>query len=433
MITWKHRLCALIGLSGFFLLVYGFANAWTAERESVGVVYFAWEGWIPFVSWMIIPYLSIDLFFVLAPFLIVDRRELHLFCARGGTVILAAGVCYLLFPLTLAVERPVPEGLLGMLWMIFIAMDQPHNLMPSLHIALGTIPAAVFLVHFRGWRRGLLVGWFILIGISTLTTYQHHFVDIYTGLLLGLLSLHLIRKTPQLWHPSINWVASGGYAAGGLFTGIVLVIGWPESFWLLWPLLAMGLASASSLGFLPASPIKRDGRLVPVSQLLWSPVLFGQWLSWLYYRRKSPPWNEVVPGVYLGRLLTAREAQELAGKGIHAVLDVAAEFSESPVLREKIYSQMEWRDLTAPTQSELRAAAYFIHKHRSRKVYVHCKAGYSRSAAAVGAYLLLHGAVASLKEVEIALHAARPGIVLRPEIRSAWQQLMVSREEVQAP
>ena len=38
-------------------------------RHDVGTFAFAWERFIPFVPVMVVPYMSIDLFFVAAPFL----------------------------------------------------------------------------------------------------------------------------------------------------------------------------------------------------------------------------------------------------------------------------------------------------------------------------------------------------------------------------
>ena len=86
---------ASVGLSLLFLLVYGACLWVTARRDDVRVFYFAWERAIPFVPFMILPYMSIDLFFVAAPFLFRNARELKVFVARVASAIFLAGICFL--------------------------------------------------------------------------------------------------------------------------------------------------------------------------------------------------------------------------------------------------------------------------------------------------------------------------------------------------
>jgi len=65
-------------------------------------------------------------------------------------------------------------------------MDQPFNLAPSLHAAFTVILSAKYAAHINGLPRALLLTWFALVGLSTLTTYQHHAFDLVTGALLGI-------------------------------------------------------------------------------------------------------------------------------------------------------------------------------------------------------------------------------------------------------
>jgi membrane-associated phospholipid phosphatase len=419
MISWKRRVGACAGLSLLFLVVYSWCNSFTAQREDVGVIYFAWERHIPFVPWMTIPYLSIDLFFIAAPFLVTGRDELREFCQRIIFVIVVAGLSYLVFPLTLAVERPVIEGPLGVVWAWFIGMDQPHNLMPSLHIALRTILAAVYARHLTGKWHLAVAFWFSLIGLSTLLTYQHHFIDVFTGFLLGLLANLVIREGMFRRHPEQNRFMSRFYAGLSGIVLLLLALGWPSSFWLLWPVLSFALAALAYAGFLAVLPRKEKGRLLFADRLLWAPVLFGQWLSWHYYRKKSSRWNRVAPGVILGRLLVSGELPELEKEGVRAVLDLTGEFSETPGLLKLEYLNIPLRDLTAPSFEEMSLAADFIHRHAGSGVYVHCKAGYSRSVAAVGAYLLKSGLAPDAAAAETQIRLARPDVVIRPEISRA--------------
>src|ERR1043165_4939762 len=76
------------GLSVLFLVVYGGCNWVTAHRADVGTLYFEWERNIPFVPFFILPYMSIDLFFMVAPFLCRTDRELSILAKRIATAII---------------------------------------------------------------------------------------------------------------------------------------------------------------------------------------------------------------------------------------------------------------------------------------------------------------------------------------------------------
>ena len=57
-----------IGLSLLFVVVYSTTNWLASQRAHVGAWYYQWELAIPFVPLMIIPYMSVALLFVVAPF-----------------------------------------------------------------------------------------------------------------------------------------------------------------------------------------------------------------------------------------------------------------------------------------------------------------------------------------------------------------------------
>ena len=135
---------ASVLLSLLFLAVYSGTNWLTSQRSDVGTWYYEWERLIPFVPLMLIPYMSIDLFFVAAPFLCRDRRELATFCRRVTLAIIVAGVCFLVMPLKLGIDRPRLEGWMGAIFGWFFATDLPYNLCPSLHIALRTLLAETY-------------------------------------------------------------------------------------------------------------------------------------------------------------------------------------------------------------------------------------------------------------------------------------------------
>jgi len=176
---------ASVGLSLLFLVVYGGCIWITSRRHDVGVFYFEWERQIPFVAFFILPYLSIDLFFVAAPFFLPNGNELKLFGRRVAAAIMIAGSCFLLLPLRFAFPRPRVSGWLGATFEWFRGLDAPFNLFPSLHAALCLLLLQVYARQLRGVLRAATIFWFVLIALSPLLTHQHHVIDIGGGFALA--------------------------------------------------------------------------------------------------------------------------------------------------------------------------------------------------------------------------------------------------------
>lgn len=415
-------LVASFGLSLLFVAVYGLCNWITSQRHDVGTLYFEWERFIPFLSWMILPYLSIDLFFVAAPFFCVDQRELAVLSFRISAAIVIAGICFLLFPLRFAFDRPQAVGWLGAAFDWFRGMDLPYNLVPSLHLALRTILAEHYALHTRGlWRFASNV-WFFLIGISTLFTYQHHVIDVVTGFALGVYCIYFIRESERIAVVPNHRVGLR-YFAGATVLSLLVVVCWPWGALLFWPAISLGIAAAAYLGIGPSVFRKTNGRLHWSARFVLAPYLLGQKISLHYYRRHCQPWNVVTPELWIGRVLNNREASAAAALGVNSVLDLTAEFSEAPSFRALAYRNIPVLDLTAPTAEQLAEMVAFLEQESKKGiVYCHCKIGYSRSAAAAAAYLLKTGKVTTVRQALARLQQVRATIVARPEIVSALSE-----------
>lgn len=415
------------GLSLLFLAVYGSCNWITAQRSDVGTWYFEWERLIPFVPLMILPYMSIDLFFVGGPFLCRDRAELRTLRSRIVLAILVAGAGFLLLPLRFAFERPVTTGWLGALFDGFRTLDQPHNLVPSLHIALRSILVDLYARHTAGLLRAGMHVWFSLIGFSTVLTYQHHIVDVVAGFALAAVCFWAIRESSSKLPVTPNPRVATLYLGGAVVAGGLAATAWPWTAVLLWPAVSLAVVGVAYLGVGPEIFRKAHGRLPLSTWLVLGPCLLGQFASLQYYRRQCRPWDEAAPGVLIGRRLSGTEARLAVGAGVTAVLDLTAEFSEAAPFLRLAYCNVPILDLTAPTSEQLAAATAFIAEHaRTGVVYVHCKIGYSRSAAVVGAHLLATGQVATVADAEARLRRARPSIVIRPEAMAALRRFALA-------
>ncbi|NIF26146.1 phosphatase PAP2/dual specificity phosphatase family protein [Pantoea sp. Tr-811] len=421
----------LLLLGPLFFISYGLANTLTAGRSDVGSLVFAWEQRMPLWPWTIIPYWSIDLLYGLSFLLPRSRREMD----RHALALLSAQVicifCFLLLPLRFTFERPPLDGLFGWLFDVLMGFDKPFNQAPSLHITLLVILWAMFARHLQGqpWR-WLMHGWMALIGVSVLTTWQHHFIDLPTGALAGFFCLWLWPSQGQLpWQaarlarvPKRWWLALA-YALGALLcAGLAFGLGgaW---LWLAWPALSLGLV-ALNYAVLGASGFQKrdDGRLSCAAIGLFAPYLAGAWLNSRLWTWRQPRPDEVCDGVFLGRIPGCRSPAAHT-----AIVDLCGELP-CTVTRQQAYRVFPALDLIAPDSALLHAAATSIEQLRQQgPLLVCCALGYSRSASAVAAWLIITGRCADADQAERTIRQARPGIVLHPAHRQVLQQLGAQR------
>jgi len=415
-----NALAASVGLSVLFLVVYGWCNWFTAQRGNVPSLFFEWERSIPFVPLMIVPYMSIDLFFVAAPFLCRSDRELATFSKRIVAAILIAGICFLLFPLRFAFARPHPSGWLGAFFDWFRGMDQPYNLLPSLHIALRTILAEIYARHTRGILRSASNIWFVLIGFSAVLTYQHHVMDVVAGFALGAYCLYFIPERAPHLPVTANRRLGAYYVISALIVAGFVFLWWQWGALLIWPLTALAITAAAYIGWGSAIFRKTDGRVPWTTWWALGPCLLGQHLSLMHYRRQCRAWDQLSPQVWIGRMLNNSEAATAVRLGVTAILDLTAEFSEARPFRILRYRNIQILDLTAPRLDQLQEMAAYIEEESGKGiVYIHCKIGYSRTAAAAAAYLLSSGMVGTVSQAMDLVRQVRPTVVVRPEILAA--------------
>lgn len=427
---WKQAALWLACLAPFFYLSYGFANHLASLRTDVGSVVFDWERQVPFVAWTIVPYWSINLFYGLSLFLCRTRDELLAHGRRLLTAQLVAVSCFLLFPLGFTFTRPPTDGIPGLFFAALTSFDKPFNQAPSLHIALLIVLWDLYRRLLPTRWHWLLHGWSWLIAISVLTTYQHHFIDIPTGALLGLLCLWLwpldgpsplrgLRLTddPRRRRLALSYAlgAAGCFALAGGLAGIAL--------WLCWPGTALLLVALNYLLF-GAAGFQKDarGRLSFAARWLLMPYRLGAWINARLWTRREPPAVRVASGLLLGRMPTTGEAKRL---GITHVVDLSAELSSPYDVAVRAVPML---DLIVPDAAQLRVAAEAIEAQRlaagdTGTVLVCCALGYSRSAAAAAAWLLHTGRSERVDEAIERLRRERPNLVLYDAHRLALASL----------
>ena len=416
----------LVGLGLVFYTTYPFANWVASQRTNVPSIVFAWEHSIPFLPWTIIPYWTTNLFYAASVPLCRTRRELDSHARRLLTAQLVAVSCFLAFPLKFSWPKPDTSGLFGAFFEALGAFDKPFNQAPSLHVALTVILWAFYAkILPRPWR-WLFGGWSILVVGSVLTTFQHHFIDIPTGLLLGLTCIWLFPSTGgtplRAWgltrDPRRRRLASF-YALAALILAALAALLGGVALWLLWPAFALAAVALAYFALGPALFGKTgDGTMPQAVQWLLGPYLLGAWLNSRLWTRTDAAMVEIVPDLFLGRFPSARDIRPFA-----AVVDLTAELPRPAYAGA--WRNIAMLDLVAPAPSALRTAAEAIEELRSRgPVLVCCALGYGRSAATLATWLVRSGRAADSAAALKLLRAKRPRLHVNAAQRAAIEEAL---------
>jgi protein-tyrosine phosphatase len=421
---WMAAAGYMLALSAFFFLSYGLANWTTNQRSYVPSLVFGWEHSIPFLAWTIVPYWSLDLFYCMSFFVCRTREELDRHVTRLVTAQIIAVSVFMFMPLRFTFERPETNGFFGWMFTALTSFDKPFNQAPSLHLSLAVILAAKYSAYLKGFERRLLQALFVVIGASALTTYQHHFIDIATGLWLGALCCALVPEESGIQdeaHQERHPALSSLYVTGSfiLAAAAARMGGW--AWWLLWPSGACLILAGIYWTGRPMLFRKRNGSLPSTMLWLLAPYVAAAWLNSRWWTRRDPAACEIAPGVWIGRLPSSAEIKVLP---VGSIVDLTAELPLR--VGDARYRHVPVLDLTVPTVGQLDAAVALIDSFETdRPTLVCCALGYSRSAAAAAAWLVAKGRASSVDAAIASIQERRRKVVLTEAHRArlaTWAQ-----------
>ena len=346
--AFKASLLKLALIGALFYTSYGLSNHYAASLAYVPEVAFAWERGIPFWAWTIVPYWSLNLMYAAAFFLCRNACEQNRYVARLVSAQIIATTCFMLFPLHFGWPKPPTDGLWGVMFDSLVAFDLPYNQSPSLHIALSIIVGAFYWTRFPKIRLPIFL-WQSLIALSVLTTYQHHFIDVPTGALLGWLVLWAIpqhgvspfrrpfdtqgrlktseasfceaktseasfceAKTPPKTRSREIKIAML-YLAGAALSALPSLFGgaW---LWMLWVSVSLSVVAFAYLtGNAAVFQKQADGRLSAAATVLLLPYLVGVRLNMAYWLCRKAKTAQVRDGVWIGSISGVAEIQHCGG------------------------------------------------------------------------------------------------------------------------
>ena len=168
----------------------------------------------------------------------------------------------------------------------------------------------------------------------------------------------------------------------------------------------------SSYGFKSTAVFGKnnDGKLAPAHRAFMFPYLLYTRFTWniLRYVIREDVFNELIPGVFIGRRTVAGE---LPGN-IKLIIDLTCEFDEADeVKKQREYICFQMLDGFAPRPLELKKLIERI-KNYDGDIYIHCAQGHGRTGLAACALVLSKGLAKTPKEAVDLVISKRPKVRL---------------------
>jgi hypothetical protein len=185
--TWDRLATGLVGVPivqiAFFPIYLGCA-AVTAMRDGPLRLYADWELAIPFWPFMIVPYLSMFVLFLM-PVLQLDAGELRELVRRLVIASVIGGIVFLALPAQLGFPEHTDAGIWQGLYDGVYRLDNRFNTVPSFHVIYTASILLAFIDVATPGLRWLYLAWLVVVCASTVLTHRHHLTDVAAGLAIA--------------------------------------------------------------------------------------------------------------------------------------------------------------------------------------------------------------------------------------------------------
>lgn len=414
----RQKIYALTLCSIVFTMVYNYSAWHTSKFENVPSFVFDFEKYIPFISWTIIPYMTSGIFFCSVFFFCKTKEQLTVLTKRMLFVTIIAGVCFLLFPLQFSLPKPEINSPIFRIPFHFLKIfDSPFNQAPSLHI----VYAFIFWSVFKNVKRGriFLMILLILLGISTLTTYQHHLIDILSGAFLAHLSFILFPYRKNDFKYRNFQVANYYFLFGWIFLGMTLLLNQfskNSGSILLWITLMTVLIGyhyqKNNIHFLK----DKNGNISIVKKIFYFPYLLMYWLFWKFLRKNRKP-IEILPNLYISSKPSRKDLFHFNVDKNTFVYDLSAEMKETTDLKQKTtYQSVSFLDIGSFDIEQTKKLVTEITNHYNTlpangKILIHCTMGFTRSSV-IGILVMKNTLSLSIEEAVNKMKTLNKNVIL---------------------
>lgn len=200
----RERLGWILLTAAFMIGGYFGIGHYNLDRARYFDPSLAIEARIPFVPLAIFAYVLVYVV-LLTGFLAIPRAEQPYFRRAVGWLALNFAIAYAIFLLVpvKALHRPVIDPSGGFALAItewYYRNDPPANLLPSLHVQMGTI-GGLLCRRRGGWLGAAGMASAVVIAVSVLLVKQHYLADIALALVIVALTARLCRVGPLRARP----------------------------------------------------------------------------------------------------------------------------------------------------------------------------------------------------------------------------------------
>lgn len=404
----KERVIWLLFMGTVFFLLYGAANEYANLTAPHYSFYFEWEKNIEFIPEFIVPYMSSDIVFIAAFLLTQTRLELRVLALRVLFIVLVSVLIFILLPLQFSFDKPATTDFTFLFKLL--EADRPFNQLPSLHVSF----AIIFWFSMKDTLsnpmiKAVLLCWLLLVILSTLFVFQHHFIDLPTGALVGIIAVLLIRKEnkmsalTQFMTPRHLKMGSYFLALSVVFMILSFVL---SPVFIYFFICTFSVSIIYAFGFNALLDItNRQARLL--RWFILFPYFLGCKLSWALYKKSLPLFSKVEGEVYIGRHPSIDEYKKINALGIKRVINLATELPLNKTAL--IQHRFNFLDQTIQCPETVHRVVMLIEKYKSEGIYIHCALGLSRSVIVIWAWMLFNGKTND--EIIEHLNEIRPGYV----------------------
>ena len=186
----KLKIKYTIFISIFFVIFYKGAEFYTYTVDNVPSYFMDWEKNIPFLPIFMFPYMTSQFFFLATIFLEKNESNLKLLIKRAAFLIAVSTALFVIFPMKFYFPKPeVDNQILKSFFYILGKLDSSFNQCSSLHVSFAFLSAEVYCREVKSkFLKSFFGIWGLLLAISVLFVYQHHFIDFVGGTLIFLIT-----------------------------------------------------------------------------------------------------------------------------------------------------------------------------------------------------------------------------------------------------